>query len=55
MHTHAHAHIHPHTHLVNSVDIDALAEMLLHLRQPALPSGVPERGFRLPHGVRGGE
>ena len=43
------------THRVFGVDVDAIAEVLLHLRQLAIPSGVPERVFRLPQGVRRGE
>ena len=64
-HTHTHAHTqtrthtctqtYTHTHRVFGVDVDAIAEVLLHLRQLALPSGVQERGFRLPQGVRRGE
>ena len=43
------------THRVFGVDVDAIAEVLLHLRQLALRSGDQERAFRLPHGVRRGE
>ena len=64
-HTHTHAHTqtrthtctqtYTHTHRVFGVDVDAIAEVLLHLRQLALRSGDQERAFRLPHGVRRGE